>query len=245
MLALEIAAGVATLSALLLAASWYGLIGAQPSSLDEENLILVSSYTPGGVEAELSARQRADLLRVRAVAGVEAASSVSVSILDDRWLFPALFTTPETSGASHPSAVGWRVFTDDAAPRALRLHPIAGTLPVNEGRPDEGPTRTAVMTICLANALFGAPAAAIGRTVVSGQNVPVRVSAVVENVTMRMPFMPHAGCVLFVFGGAPSEHEARIMVRASPRTRDALLERLRAVFADAAPRRWVEVRPLD
>jgi putative ABC transport system permease protein len=241
MLVVEIAAGVATLTALLLSASWYGIIGSQPSSFDEDSLALVSSYTPGTDEAAIAARQRDDLARVRAVEGVEAAASVSVSILDDRWMFPALFKTP----GSRRQAVGWRVFTDDAAGRALRLRTLAGALPEDRGRGDDGPAREAVMTICLAKMLFGSPADAVGRVVSSDQNGPVRVSAVVQNVTVRMPFMPHAGCVVFVFGGAPAGHEARAIVRAAPGARDAVIARLGAAFGDADPHRWVDVRPLD
>jgi putative ABC transport system permease protein len=241
MVVVEIAAGVATLTALLLSASWYGIIGSTPSSFDEENLALVSTYTPGADEAALVARQKQDVSRARGVAGVVAAASVSVSILDDRWLFPALFETP---GAKR-RAVGWRVFTDDAAPSALRLHALAGALPADQGRGDDGPAREAAMTICLAKKLFGSPAEAVGRVVSSDQNPPVRVTAVVENVTMRMPFMPHAGCVVFVFGGAPVGHEARVLVRAAPGARDAVLERLRAALAEPEPRRWIDVRPLD
>jgi putative ABC transport system permease protein len=241
MVVVEIAAGVATLTALLLSASWYGIIGSTPSSFDEENLALVSTYTPGGDEAAIVAEQKRDLARARAVAGVEAATSVSVSILDDRWMFPALFETP----GSRQRAVGWRVFTDDAAARALRLRTLAGALPEDRGRADDGPPREAAMTICLAKKLYGSPAEAVGRVVSSDQNLPVRVTAVVENVTMRMPFMPHAGCVVFVFGGAPVGHEARVMVRAAPGTRDAVLERLRAALAEPEPRRWIDVRALD
>jgi putative ABC transport system permease protein len=241
MLVLEIAAGVATITALLLSASWYGLIAAQHSSFDEENLLLVSSYTPGGDEAALVARQRADLARLRGLPGVESATSVSLSILDDRWIYPALFRSPE----SKRRAVGWPVFTDDAAPRTLGLRLIAGTLPPDEGRDDGGAPREAYMTICLAKALFGSPAQAIGRTVESDQNVPVRVRAVVQNATMRMPFMPHAGCVLFVAGGAPVGHEAQTFVRTAPGAHDAVLARVRGAFAGEVPRRWVEARPLD
>jgi putative ABC transport system permease protein len=242
MLVLEIAAGVATITALLLSASWYGLIGAQRSSFDEENLLLVSSYTPGGDEAAIVARQRADLARLRALPGVESATSVSLSILDGRWLYPALFRSPD----SKRHGMGWPVFTDDAAPRTLGLRTIAGTLPADEGRDDGGAPREAYMTICLAKALFGSPAAALGRTVTSDQNPPVRVRAVVQNATMRMPFMPFAGCVLYVAGGAPVGHEAQSFVRTAPGARDAVRLRVGAAFAgEAKAHRWVEARTLD
>lgn len=241
MLVLEIAAGVATLTALLLSASWYARIGDQPTSFDEENLILISSYTPGPVEARVAAQQQEDLARVRGTAGVEAATSVSVSIFDERWTYPAMFRTRENAR----SGVGWVVFTDDAAPRALRLHTLAGALPEDRGGSDFGPVRGAAMTLCLAKALFGSPAEGIGHTIWSEQNAPVRVDAVVANVTMRVPFMPHAGCVAFLFGGAPRGHEARMIVRAAPGQRGAALLRLRAAFASAEPHRWVEVRALD
>jgi putative ABC transport system permease protein len=245
MLVLEIAAGVATLTALLLAASWYGLIGAQPSSLDDASLALVSTYTPGADEAALAAQKREDLARVRGVAGVLSATSVSTSIIDDRWTFPALFKARETGRR----AVGWRIFTDDEAPRTLRLRALAGALPSAEaGAPvaaDDAPARGAVMTICLAKALFGSPAAAVGRTIESDQNLPVRVAAVVENITMRNPFMPHAGCVVFVFGGAPVGHEARFIARTAPGERDAVVARLDAAFAAGRAHRWVDARALD
>jgi len=239
---LEIAAGVATITALLLPASWYGLIGNQHSSLDERNMLLVSSYTPGGDETAIVASQRADLVRLRALPDVEAATSVSMSILDDRWMYPALFRSPDSKG----QALGWPVFTDDAAPRALGLRTLAGTLPTDEGRNDGGAPREAYMTICLAKKIFGSPAAAIGRTVMSDQNVPVVVRAVVQNATMRMPFMPFPGCVLYVAGGAPVGHEAQAFVRTAPGTRDAVLARVREAFAGEAKwHRWVEARALD
>jgi putative ABC transport system permease protein len=241
MLVLEIAAGVAALTALLLAASWYGITGARRSGFDESNLILMSSYTPGPVEDQVAVTQLLDVARARAVPGVESASSVSTSILDDRWVFPALFRAPGTD----KRAVGWHVYTDDAAPRTLGLRALAGALPADEGGGDAGPVRAAAITICLARTLFRSPAEAIGRFIFSEQTQPVQVTAVVENVTMRNPFMPQPGCALFLFGGAPRGHEARLIVRAAPGARDAVMARLQAVFADAAPHRWVEVRALD
>jgi putative ABC transport system permease protein len=241
MLVVEVAAGVAALTALLLAASWYGIIGAKVSSFDEANLALVSTYTPGATEGEVASRQREDLARVRGIPGVASASAVSNSILDERWLFPALFRTPETK--SH--GVGWPIYTDDTAPRTLKLRTLAGQLPDAAGAGDGGPVRTAAITLCLARALFGSPADAIGHTITSEHTVPVRVDAVVENVTMRNPFMPHPACILFLFGGAPADHDARLIVRAAPGQRDAVLARLSAAFADAAPHRWAAVQPLD
>ena len=240
LLILEIAAGVATLTALLLAASWYAIIGSAPSTLDEDYLILLSSYTPGRDEDEIAARQRDDLARVRGTAGIEAATSVSMSILDERWVFPGLFRAQGTRRQN----VGWRVFTDDAAARTLALHVLAGSLPDGTNA-DDGPARSAVPTICLAKALFGDPASAVGGVIESEQLGPLRISAVVANVTMRMPFMPHSGCVVFVFGGAPRGHEARIIGRVAPGTRASVLTRLQAAFASAEPHRWVEVRALD
>ena len=156
-------------------------------------------------------------------------------------MFPALFQAPGINN----HAVGWHVYTDDAAPRTLGLRTLAGALPADEGGGDGGPVRAAALTICLAKALFGSPAQAVGRFVFSEQTVPVQVSAVVENVTMRNPFMPHPGCALLLFGGAPRGHEARVIVRAAPGARDAVLARLQTVFADQAPHRWVDVRALD
>jgi putative ABC transport system permease protein len=241
MLVLEVAAGVAALTALLLAASWYGIIGARASSFDEPNLALVSTYTPGATEAEVAAHQREDLARVRTLPGVESASAVSTSIMDERWVFPALFHSPEWQ----TRGVGWQVYTDDAAPRTLKLHALAGALPADAGAGDGGPVRDAAITICLAKALFDSPAEAVGRTITSEHTPPVRVGAVVEDVTMRNPFMPHPACILFLFGGAPLDHDARTIVRAAPGQRDAVLARLTEAFASAAGRRWVDVRPLD
>jgi putative ABC transport system permease protein len=241
MLVLEIAAGVAALTGLLLCASWYGIIGARRSSLDEDNLVLVSSYTPGTDEDAIAVRQRDDLARARRVAGVQAVASVNTSILDERWVFPSLFREPD----SGRSAVGWPVNTDDGAPRALGLRTLAGTLPDDAGRGPDGPVRSAVMTICLAKTLYGSPAGAVGKLVRSEQLEPVQVTAVVENVTMRNPFMPHPGCVLFLFGGARHDHEARMIARTSPGGREDVRARLAAAFAGEAPRRFFEVKALD
>jgi putative ABC transport system permease protein len=75
--------------------------------------------------------------------------------------------------------------------------------------------------------------------------VPVR--AVVEDVTMRLPFMPYSKCVAFVVGGAPLSHEARMVVRARDGEGAAVSDRVRAALADGPGRDasvFVEVGPL-
>jgi putative ABC transport system permease protein len=245
MVVLEIAAGVSTLTGLLMSSSWYGAIGDKPSRFDEANLVLVSTYTPGGSDDAIVETQRADLARARAVPGVESATAVSVSILDDRWMYPATFrdVAPDAPPPRRPP-LGWRVSADDEAPRTLRLRAIAGALPAG-GLPVDGPARQAVITRCVAERLRADPRDVLGRTIASEHNAPLRVAAVVEDVTMRIPFMPYAPCTVFVFGGAPVGHEARLLARAAPGARDAVLERVREAFAPTTTGRWVEVRALD
>jgi putative ABC transport system permease protein len=235
MVVLEMAVGVATICALLVSGSWYGMRGAVPSGLDDQNLIVVSSYAAASGEAAVLARHADLAARVRSVPGVESVAAVSTTILDERWIYPALFSAEAGDGGRQ--TVGWPLYTDGEIGRTLGLRVVAGVVP---GAAPSG----AVLTRCLAERIYGDAASAIGKMVSSEQSRPTRVQAVVEDVTMRHPFMPNAGCLAFLFEGAPVDNEARLVVRARAGLRDDVLPRLReAVARDTSD--FVEVSALD
>jgi len=250
---LEIAAGVATISSLLMAGRWYGQIAERPSGLDEENLVLVSTYTPGpagperdqaAVERSVRADQEADLRRLRALPGVEAAAPVTITILDDRWCYPTLFGGRQGGSSRSASAgpsrgMGWTIYSDEGLLATMRLPILAGAAP-GPGRP-----AGALVTRSLAEQIFGAVDRAPGSTLTSEQSPPTTILGVVDDVRMRMPFMPHGRAVAFLFTPAPFDHEARLLVRARPGQRAAVLARAQAAFGpDTAPR-FVEARAFD
>lgn len=257
---LEIAAGVATISTLLISGSWYGHVAMHQSGLDEARLILFSTYSTGepaeGEEAEgekadgekieraIRDVQANDRQRVLALEGVEAVAGVTTSVLDERWSFPSLFVSYDAQGARRADHVGWGVFTDEGLVSTMGLRFVAGVAPTSVETAGMGPPVT-VLTRALAERLFATSASAIARTVTSEQYGAVTVVGVVEDVLMRMPFLPRGESVAFVFGNAPFDHEVRLLVRAAPGRRDDVLERLRAAFAPDATRRFVETRAFD
>ncbi|HEY8926822.1 MAG TPA: FtsX-like permease family protein, partial [Polyangia bacterium] len=71
------------------------------------------------------------------------------------------------------------------------------------------------------------------------------VLGVIEDVRMRMPFMPNGRTVVFLFTPPPFDHEARLLVRARPGRRAEVLARAQAAFASEAATRFVQVRAFD
>ena len=247
---LEIAAGVATISSLLMAGRWYGRTAERPSGLDEDNLVLVSTYTPGtagperdpaSVERSVTAQQEEDRRRLRALPDVEAVAPLTITILDDRWCYPTLFAGRQAGAStSGPSRImGWTIYSDDELLAAMRLPILAGEAP----RP--GRTDGALVTRSFAEQTFGAIERAPGSTLTSEQSAPTTILGVVADVQMRMPFMPNGRAVAFLFAPAPFDHEARLLVRARPGQRAAVLDRARAAFAADTATRFVEVRAFD
>lgn len=255
---IELAAGVTSISALLLGGAWYGRIGEAVSELDEDNLVAITMYSPhpaalDGPPASQWARDtlaadRARLLRLPNVVGVTA---VSTDVLDDRWNFPALFTA---EGGRPPSleGAGWGVYTDDGWATTLALPFLAGGPPAPALFADGPPTAearerpvVAVVTRSLAVALFGDVQAAVGRRISSQLHGAVPIVGVVRDARMRIPFMPRSEAVAFLFGGAPVTEEVRLIVRAQAGFRDAVVAAARAAFAGDSAARFVDVRRFD
>jgi putative ABC transport system permease protein len=234
MVVLEIAAGVATLTALLLSGAWYAELGRMHSKVAEDALIVVSTYTPGD-EATTTAAQAKDVATTRALAGVAAATPVSVTILDDRWTYPSLF-----SAAGKREQIGWPVYTEPDIVATMGLRMLAGALPAAAAVEKE-----AIATRCLAEELFGGVTEALGRTFTSPDTGPLRVRAVVENVRMRIPFMPATTCAALIMGAAPAGHEGRMLVRASRGERANVIARLPGALGDGVRGRWVQAQALD
>jgi len=246
---LEIAAGVATISSLLISGSWYLQLSSRSSGVDEQNLILVSTYStgrgPGGNDADLEAgiysQQTADRDRIRALPEVQGVTQLSTCVLDDRWSYPVLFSSLRSDGTRRAQKVGWGVYADPEFPAVLGLPLVAGAVPGPDGRAPG----TVILTRSLAEHLFGSAAGAVGATLSSHPDETLTVVGVVENVRMRAPFMPAGQSVAFHLGVPPLDHEVRLIVRARSGQREAALAALRAAFAPAATRRFVQVRSFD
>jgi len=266
---LEIAAGITTIDALLIAGAWYRQIGARPSGLDETNLVLVSTYTardlgPGAQqgesegesgEAAVRTRQEADHALAAALPDVEGVARITGTIIEDRWSFPSAFTGRVVPGASPGGeAVGWAYHADANLPSIAGLRFLAGGAApaalaggVGRGLAPGGPV-AAILTECLARRLFVEPTRAVGGLLSFELAHDVPVVGVVHDVTMKVPFMPHSGCVAFLFGATITDHEARLLVRARPGRREAVLSALRAAFAPTTgppSGHAVELRPFD
>jgi putative ABC transport system permease protein len=258
LMVLEVAVGVATIGSLLISGAWYGEGGQLPVGFDESSLILVTTYTPSpagleGAAAERAVRERerADRRLVRALPDVEAATFLTSTILEDRWTYPTLLSAGGRARAPASEAVAWVTYTDADAARVLGLRFIAGAMPVS-AVPDaeEDPAlaerpAAAVITRCLARRLFADPRAAVGVHLTSSRIAGVPVAGVVEDVTMRMALMPNPQCTVFLFGGAPIDHEARLLVRARPGRRAALVGAVAAALAGASSDRLADVRAFD
>ena len=261
LMVLGIAVGVTTIGALLISGAWYGERGRQPSGFDEPNLILIATYTPHPAGADPASgdravrdRERADRTLVRALPDVEAATRVTSTILEDHWAYPSLFSVSPPAAAPGTAApgeaVGWVTYADGQVARALGLRFLAGAMPAG---PDAGQAAdglgdrpvAALLTRCLAARLFADPAAAVGARLSSERGAGIPITGVVADVSMRMPMLPHHGCAAFLFGGAPVDHEARLVVRAHPGRRDAVLASLRVALARESSGRLCEVQPFD
>ncbi len=269
LMVMEVAVGVTTIGSLLISGAWYGDSGQQPSGLDEANLILISTYTPSpagldpaAAERAIREQERADLRLVRGLPDVEAATRVTSTILEDRWAYPSLFsvrgdarvgaTPPSVPARAAPEAVGWITYADGDLARALSLRFAAGAMPAlpdvtygpGAADLDDRPV-AAVLTRCLADRLFRDPRAAVGARLVSTGIGDLPVAGVVEDVAMRMALVPQFRCTAFVFGGAPVDHEARLLARTRPGRRGAVLAAATAALAPASGTRLADVRAFD
>ena len=252
LLVIELATGATSISALLLAGSWYGRIGEAISELDEENLVAIAMYTPHAAALDGPAVTRrardtlaADRARLVALPHVVAVAAVSTDVLDDRWNFPALFTAQDGRGSTG-DGVGWGVYTGDGWAATLGLPFLAGAPPAlqDDAAAREQPV-AAVVTRSLAVALFGDVQAALGRRISSQLHRAVPIVGVVRDVRMRIPFMPRSEAVAFLFGGAPATEDVRLIARARPGDGDAGVQTARAAFAADGAVRFVDVRAFD
>ena len=263
LMVLEVAIGVTAVGTLLLSGAWYGEYGQYPSNLDEPNLVLIATYTPSpagieGVAAEraIRERERADRRIVRALPDVEAATWVTSTIVEDRWTYPSLFSVASGPQArapgTAPDAIAWVTYTDGEVAHALSLKFIAGAMPALAAPvdADDEPALAdrpvaALLTRSVAARLFADPRAAVGTHLTSSRAADVVVTGVVEDVTMRMAMVPVPSQTVFLLGGAPIDHEARMIARARPGRRDALVGAVSAALAATAADRVVDVRAFD
>lgn len=230
---LELAAGFTVVSALLLASSWYLFLGQQVSGYEERDLLGVVVQVPAAEQHEPGA----DLARIRAIPGVLAAAPVSTSLADERWAYPSEVRAPGTAAAT----VGWSLQTTPALFDVLALRVLEGTLPRGGALERD---EVVVVTRALRDRLFGA-GPALGRTVASEDAAPGRVVAVIDDINMRMPFLPSTRALAIHLAGAPDEREFRYLVRVAPGGRDRLVEPVRAALGPAGPARYVTVTPVD
>jgi putative ABC transport system permease protein len=182
--------------------------------------------------------------RGRARADVEAATSVTSSIVEERWSYSSLFSV----GSPVREAPGWVTYADGDLARALGLRVIAGDVPsgphADADADGERPV-AAVITRCLARRLFDDARAALGARLSCEQGRDVPIAAVVEDLSMRMALMPHHRCTAFLFGGAARDRESRLIVRARAGRRAAILADLAGAFAGRSALGYFDVRAFD
>jgi putative ABC transport system permease protein len=262
---LEVAVAFTMITSLLLAGYWYEDLSDQHSGLDEDNLIDVLVHTAAASsapdpEGALRASQAADEQRIRATAGVVAAAAASLTFVDERWNYPTLFHARDRrTAAAGGEAFGWLVQGDVDLPAVMGLRFGSGAAP--DRRSVERSGGAAVITRCLAERLFGTatPPLAAGEGVMlsSEQSLPVPLVGVVDDVLVRVSFLPFPQCAAFLLlapAARPFGHQSRLLVRVAPGQRSAVMARLVSVLAPApgetpasagSAGRFVQVKPVD
>jgi putative ABC transport system permease protein len=225
LLVIEVALGFFIIGSLIVTIRWYrAKTRPRPGHLEEDVVEVVSRRpaAPPEAAAATRARERAALAALPDARGVAA---VSASQIDDRFSIPSLFWSPDGAGASsgcdgvarsrEGAVVGWDVAADPelAAVVALRFVEGAPSRPgASAGSTAPG---TALVTRCLAHALFG-DAPAVGRVLLSNRRAPARIAGVIEDVRMHVPFLFQTHVTAIYPAADDDARVARWFVRAAP-----------------------------
>jgi hypothetical protein len=252
---LELASGFTIICCLFLVGSWYQEVGTVHSSDHDDSLIeaLVqrplraepATAEPGPAPAKVPSWQAEVAQLVSGWPKVLATAAVSTSLIDDRLGFPVIFHA--LGGAERPAdpaaraGVGWTIRVAPGAAEVLGLTVV-------EGRPwAEVPAAQRLggvaITRCLRDRLFSPGQSALGQRVTSGDLKAAPVLAVIDEVYMRRPFMADTQCQAFAFTDAPADDRiVRILLRALPEDRDAIVPGLRQALERANPGAAVSVQ---
>jgi putative ABC transport system permease protein len=248
---LEVASGFTTITALVLAGTWYQQLVDPSTSIDHRDLVIVAQQSPILIPdaeagfAAAQARATADLAAMRAVPGVVAVATVSVSAVDERLDYPVELSAPSSnrSDAGNNRTAGWTVDASPEIAEVLRLRVREGALP---GPDAAGAVPDAlVLTRCLRERLFGTEDQAIGRLVHANDTPSTRVAAVVEDVSLGDPWNMLRSCIAIRFGRAVDERDMRTLLRAAPGQRESVLAGLRATLGESTAQRRVSIERFD
>jgi putative ABC transport system permease protein len=249
---LEVAVGFFVLVSLLITARWYAAHGFPPSGHRETDLVEVVSWgaaAPPAATAEAQDRQRREMAALGALPGVHAVAAVSSTEIDDQFGLPIVLWTDDdgagvnAAGAAPPPGsagrvVGWIVDASADLPEVIGLRFLAGRS-FSALLPDQQ-ARSVVITRSLAAALFGDPAAAIGRTLRSTRHPAARVAGVVADVRLRSPFLYQSTVTAIYAAPVADERQARYLLRAGDG--QGATVRAAAERALVAPARLVHAR---
>jgi putative ABC transport system permease protein len=244
---LEVASGFTTLTALILASTWYGQFNAIPSGFDHRPLIAVSLQNPAPDPDPTRALQATRVLhqqilhQLRAVPQVVAAAPVSSTVLDARSNYPVRFQA--ASGAPPASTSGWTIYSSPALATVLPLRIREGRFPAETA--DGGLADLVVLTRCLRERLFPGGAPAIGRLVEADDARPAQVAAVVDDVVLGDPWNMRSNCLALRFRWPGTERDARFLVRAAAGKQPEVLAGVRAALGASSPQRRVVIEPYD
>ena len=103
-----------------------------------------------------------------------------------------------------------------------------------------------LITRCLRDQLFKPGEPAVGRRLLFDDAPPSRVAAVIEDVHVRMPFMPSTECAAFHFGRAARRARGDVPgAFPSPIAGRRPSVAVQALFGASTSSQWVTVVPFD
>lgn len=224
LLVVEVALGFFIIGNLVMTIRWYSGKTLPPSGHREQDVVEVTSRRPlseddvnGARLNELRRRERATLA---ALPGVSAVAAISSTQLDAHWTMNSLYwaqpgaaqgpsTCAGVSRGANDRLVGWDASTEPSLIDVVDLKFVAG---------DETAWRaadTVVVTKCLADALFGG-GPALGQTLYSMHRPPARITGVIQDIRLHMPFLFQTN-VVALYDAPPSDPRmARWLVRTQP-----------------------------
>jgi putative ABC transport system permease protein len=137
----------------------------------------------------------------------------------------------------------WTVMASPELSSVVTLQALEGALPAAALAPTGH--EQVLITRCLRDRLFKPGERAVGRRLLFDDAPPSRVAAVIEDVHVRMPFMPNAHCAAFHFGVLADEREAMFLVRTKPDRRAETAQAVQAMFGASSSSQRVSVVPFD
>jgi putative ABC transport system permease protein len=246
----ELASGFTVISCLMMACTYYLQLGAVTSGHNENDLVQVTVQRPAPATDPAAARAAAraqvdsDMSRLRQLPDVVAVAQVSVTMLDQRWTFPARVAVDDSRPRYPRSPVhAWTVMASPELSSVVTLQTLEGALPAAALAP--AGQEQVLITRCLRDRLFKPGEPAVGRRLLFDDAPASRVAAVIEDVHVRMPFMPSAHCAAFHFGVLSDEREAMYLVRTKPDRREQAAGAVQALFGASSSSQWVTVVPFD